>query len=185
MKSFLAMGLVLLAAAAVSAPIGAQDQALRAPFHLAGNRTGEVQYFTMESRLAMHAPDGSITDTDVYRLRLKCTPARIAGTDRDQYTCLGFTVQLGEASEVSIPSLAGFTYLFTRGIPHEPFEGLQDLNAKKVPVANASSTPRPSPSRRPPWKPGERRLVFQERGSHDRAQGHRARRRCGVRDHRL
>jgi hypothetical protein len=122
---------------------------LHEPFNLAGNRAEEVQYFTMKSQLDAHAADGSITGTDIYRLSLKCTPARIGGTDRDRYTCLGFTVQLGEAPEATIPSLAGFTYLFTRhpmekdpsgrtlGIPHEPFEGLKDQNGNSVPVGNA------------------------------------------------
>jgi hypothetical protein len=149
------MTVALLIAAAVCLPAGAQSQAggasipLRAPFRLAGSRTNEVQYFRMESRLAAHAPDGSITSTDIYRLFLKATPAKIAGADRDVYTCLEFTLQLGTAPEVKIPSLAGFTYLFTShpmekdpggrtlGIPHEPFEALKDQAGKSIPVANA------------------------------------------------
>ena len=61
-------------------------------FDLAGSRTPELQRYTTETRVMMHAPDGSITATDVYKLFLLCTPSAIAGTAGDRYTCEGFTV---------------------------------------------------------------------------------------------
>jgi hypothetical protein len=154
MKRKASMKLVLLFAAGFCLQAGAQSQAgdsipLRGEFHLAGERVAAVQYFEMESRLATHAPDGSITGTDIYRLSLKCTPAKVAGTRGDVYTCRRFTITLGNAPEVSIPSLEGWQYEFTPhpmerspngttlGIPHEPFEALKDQNGKAVPVVNA------------------------------------------------
>jgi hypothetical protein len=121
---------------------------LHSPFHLAGERAASVQYFEMESRLAMHAPDGSITGTDIYRLSLKCTPAGLAGTAGDVYTCRRFTVQRAGAPQLAIPSLEGWTYEFTAhpfeksggptlGIPHGPFEGLTDQDGQAVPAGNA------------------------------------------------
>jgi hypothetical protein len=118
-------------------------------FHLAGDRVPAVQYYRMESKLLMHAPDGSITGTDIYRLSLKCVPAKLAGTRGDVYTCLRFALQLGSAPEVTIPSLEGWSYEFTArpmekhpngrtlGIPHEPFEALKDGTGSAVPAGNA------------------------------------------------
>jgi hypothetical protein len=123
--------------------------ALRGSFSLAGNRTPELQRFTTETRIMMHAPDGSITATDVYRLSLLCTPSAIAGTAGDRHTCEGFSVQLGGAAERGIPSLEGWSYeLTTRpferqpdgrtlGIPHEPFDSLEDSEGTVLPPGNA------------------------------------------------
>ena len=40
---------------------GGRRTSLHEPFNLAGNRSEEVQYFTMKSQLDAHAADGSIT----------------------------------------------------------------------------------------------------------------------------
>jgi hypothetical protein len=137
--SFLAMG------QAQTQPGGFE---LRQAFALAGAHSSDVQYYRMESRMVSHAADGTRVNTDIYRLTLKCVPA-LAGTDGDRWTCLRFTIQLGGAPEVAIPSLSGWSYLFrywplgkdesgqTLGIPHEPFANLQDENGKAVPPANA------------------------------------------------
>jgi hypothetical protein len=121
---------------------------LRQAFDLAGTRSSGVQYYRMESRMVSRAPDGKPLNTDIYRLLQKCVPAS-AGTDDDRWTCLRFTIQLGNSPEVAIPSLSGWSYLFrqlpsgkdasgqTLGIPHEPFANLQDENGKAVPPANA------------------------------------------------
>jgi hypothetical protein len=143
-----------VAAAISAAAVGAQAQdpvsaALHQRFDIAKPHAAVSQRFTMESRLAMHAPDGAISTTDIYRVSLECTPAGLAGTDGDRYTCLAFTVQLGSAPEVSIPSLAGWSYVYrhmagtadadgrTLGIPHEPFVNLVDQDGKALPPGNA------------------------------------------------
>ncbi len=121
---------------------------LRQTFDLAGAHSSDVQYYRMESRLVNLAPDGTRVNTDIYRLTLKCVPA-LAATDPDQWICLRFTIQLGSAPEVAIPSLSGWSHLYknlrsgkdergqTLGIPHEPFADLKDENGKAVPPANA------------------------------------------------
>ena len=135
---FLAMG-------QAQTPPGGFD--LRQAFDLAGAHSSDVQYYRMESKMVSHAADGTRVNTDIYRLTLKCVPA-LSGTDGDRWTCLRFTIQLGGAPEVAIPSLSGWSYLFrnlpsgkdergqTLGIPHEPFTNLQDENGKAVPPAN-------------------------------------------------
>ena len=146
--SILAAGCMAISSA------GAQGQdlsaaALQQTFDLSKPHSAQPQRFVMESRLVMHAPDGSITSTDVYRLTMESTPAGIAGTDGERYTCLSFTVQMGPNPEVSIPSLKGWSYVYrhvaggadadgrTLGIPHEPFVKLVDENGKELPAGNA------------------------------------------------
>jgi hypothetical protein len=155
MKRRMSLNLVLLLASCVCLPAGAQSPAvsgggitLSGAFNLAGDRAMAVQYFTMETKVTMHAPDGSITGTDIYRLSLRCAPVGKTRSEGDVFTCLRFSVQLDNGPELSIPSLEGFTYAFTPhpkeeqangqtlGIPHKPFEALKDQNGKPVPAGN-------------------------------------------------
>jgi hypothetical protein len=76
-------------------------------------------------------------------------PAVPTGSAADRWTCLEFTIQLADRPEVAIPSLSGWSYLFsanpkegyqseqTLGIPHEPFDNLVDATGKAVPQAEA------------------------------------------------
>lgn len=124
---------------------GPNDAILRQNFDLGGERSQQTQYFLMESELLTYALDGKRIGTDIFRLRLKCVPAKLAGTKGDEYTCTKFTVQLGDESEVEIPVLKNWTYIFkipptgidekgqTLGIDHAPFENLVDANNKAIP----------------------------------------------------
>src|SRR5512137_2458025 len=112
------------------------DALLRRTFDLAGPRSAQAQVFDMETRVVTYAPDGKRINTDVLKLQLKCTPARLAGKDADEYTCLKFTLQFGSAPEVAVPAVANWTYLFKNtasgldekgqmfGIDHAKFEKL-------------------------------------------------------------
>jgi len=123
----------------------ANDAILRQTFKLGGERSQQTQYFLMESKLLTYALDGKRIGTDVFRLRLKCVPAKAAGKDGDEYTCAAFTVQLGDEPEVEIPALKNWTYVFkipptgidekgqTLGIDHTPFENLVDAGGKAIP----------------------------------------------------
>jgi hypothetical protein len=125
------------------------DAVLRQTFDLGGERSQQTQYFVMESKLLTYALDGQRVSLDVFRLRLKCDPAKVAGTKGDQYTCVKFTVQLGDEPEVEIPAIKNWTYVFkipptgidekgqTLGIDHAPFENLVDANNKAIPPDKA------------------------------------------------
>ncbi|UCG55650.1 MAG: hypothetical protein JSU70_12365 [Phycisphaerales bacterium] len=118
-------------------------------FDLAGERTSEIQHFVMESRLISYALDGKRVGTDVFRLRLKCVPAKLAGKAGDEYTCVEFTLQLAGAPKVHLPTLEGWTYVFKRtptnmdeegqvlGIDHSKFANLADADGKAVPADKA------------------------------------------------
>lgn len=121
------------------------DTILSQTFELGGERSLQTQYFLMESKLINYALDGTRTGTDIFRLRLKCVPAIIAGTDGDEYTCAKFTVQFADKPEVEIPILKNWSYIFnipptgvdekgqTLGIDHAPFENLMDSDGNLIP----------------------------------------------------
>lgn len=135
--------------AAGAEPAGSYESVLGRTFELAGKRSQETQQFQMESRLIHYALDGTRVSTDVYKLRLKCVPAKLSGKAGDEYTCLGFTLKTGDAPEVSIPALKDWSYVFNMtptnlngagqvlGIDHAKFENLKDANGNAIPQVNA------------------------------------------------
>jgi len=120
---------------------------LHKEFDLSGAHSQQAQYFMMESKLITYALDGKRLGTDIYRLHLKCVPAKLAKRDGDEYTCSRFTVQQGEMAEVVIPALANWTYIFKNtgqdekgqvfGIDHGKFENLVDASGKALPIDKA------------------------------------------------
>lgn len=122
----------------------ADDSFLRGSFSLTGERSPEVQCFILESKFVHYAPDGKRSRYEVYRLYLKRVPATPAGKGGDEYTRVRLAIQTSEAAEVTIPSLAGWTYVFAvsetgldekgqvLGIPHAKFENLRDSNGQAL-----------------------------------------------------
>jgi len=146
MLMFLSLMMVCGMAPVLTAESAVTDDAiLRQTFKLGGERSQKTQYFLMESKLFTYALDGKRVGTDVFRLRLKCVPAKAAGKDGDEYTCANFTVQLGSEPEVEIPAMKNWTYVFkipptgidekgqTLGIDHAPFENLVDSGGQALP----------------------------------------------------
>ncbi len=130
-------------------PTDSYKSVLGRTFNLAGKRSQQTQLFQMESRLIHYALDGTRVSTDVYKLRLKCVPAQLSGKGGDEYTCLDFTLKVGDSPEVSIPALKGWSYIFKMtatnldgagqvlGIDHARFANLKDANGKAIPQGNA------------------------------------------------
>ena len=122
------------------------DSILRQTFDFAGARSPQPQLFDMETVVITYAPDGRRTNTDILRLQLKCTPARMTGKDADEYTCIRFAVKFGDAPEVTVPAMTNWTYPFKAtptgidekgqvfGIDHAKFEKLTDSNGQPLPV---------------------------------------------------
>ncbi len=146
MPMFLSLMMVCGMAPVVTAESAVKDDAiLRQTFKLGGERSQQTQYFLMESKLFTYALNGKRIGTDVFRLRLKCVPAKVAGKDGDEYTCTQFTVQMGDEPEVEIPAVKNWTYVFkipptgiddkgqTLGIDHAPFENLVDAGGQALP----------------------------------------------------
>ena len=104
-------------------------------FDLAGEHSQETQYFIMETEITTFALDGTRAGTDIFRLSLKCVPAKAAGKEGDEYTCVRFTLQQGNAAEAAVPALDNWSYVFAYGemsgndevlgIDHGRFEDLK------------------------------------------------------------
>jgi len=146
MRMYRVLTLWSLAIVGVAGPaVGATDAFLEQTFDLGAEQSKAVQYFMMESKLIAYALDGTRTDMDVFRLRLKCVPARLSGKAADEYTCAEFTVQIADASEVAVPALHNWTYPFRQtpsgiddkgqvfGIDHARFAALVDADGKAIP----------------------------------------------------
>jgi hypothetical protein len=115
---------------------------LQQEFDLAGERTLENRYYLMETKVVKYALDGKRTGVDTLRLELEYAPASLSGNDEDQYICRQFTVQQGTEPSVSIPALAGWSYVFVSGydeegrvfgIDHDRFENLETAEGKALP----------------------------------------------------
>jgi len=115
---------------------------LQQEFELAGERSPEKRYYLMETKLVKFALDGKRTGVDTFRLKLEYVPASLSGKDEDEYICRQFTVQKGTESSVSIPVLAGWSYVFVSGydeegrvfgIDHARFENLETEEGKALP----------------------------------------------------
>lgn len=119
-------------------------QALKRPFDLSGARSSQVQYFRMETRFVHIGFDGKRTGSETYVLKLKCVPASPSGKRADEYTCREFTLQVNNGPVLTIPSLAGWSYLPSLsgtardekgqvlGIPHAKFDGIADSRGNKL-----------------------------------------------------
>jgi hypothetical protein len=139
------VGCILMTAVFLSACLAGQQKTsaklsidLNGPFDLAGDRTPQVQYFRQETQFIHLGFDGKRTGRETYIVRLKCVPAAISAKGGDEYTCGEFELQINEGQVVTIPSLAGWSYLFgpagtgidnkgqVFGIPHAKFENISD-----------------------------------------------------------
>jgi len=124
------------------------NHALMRSYDLVGERAGETHYYIVESELATHSSKGVLKSTDVYREHLTVEPGNRSAGEADHFTCKKFTLKSGDEPEVTIPSLAGFSYdvnkdlLDANGIdehgelysvPEETFEGLEDNTGTKLP----------------------------------------------------
>jgi hypothetical protein len=144
--NMLKTGLMALAAVAVlggaafaadAGPITAVSALAGQQFDLTAPRTAEPRYWVMTTTMIPYSLEGKRDPKVIYCLKLKGESA----DGQDTYTCLGTTMKVGDGDEVSIPSLAGWSYPFspddserTLGIPHEPFQGLVDSTGTPVPM---------------------------------------------------
>ena len=124
------------------------SKVLKQEFNLIPQHSKDTQYYEMESILQKHALDGTLQGRDVYRLYLRCVPS-VDSSKGDEYTCLKFTIQKNDSSEVLIPSLTNWKYFFSLtangkdekgqvfGIDHSKFENLTDEKGKLIPLENS------------------------------------------------
>ena len=121
---------------------------LKNRFDFSGRRTGETQYFVMQSELISYTLHGSRLGRDIFKLRIKYTPLNSETSEAD-ITCEKFTIKFGDSSEVEIPAMKNWSYKFIKnptasqngvevfGVPHSKFENLKDENNKLIPPDKA------------------------------------------------
>jgi len=139
--------LVILPSSYVAAQQSNASVILNREYNLVPQHSKDTQYYKMESILQKHALDGTLKGKDVYRLYLRCLPSGDSSRG-DEYTCLKFTIQKNDSTEVLIPALTDWKYYFSLtatnkdekgqvfGIDHSKFENLKDENGKPIPVEN-------------------------------------------------
>ncbi len=135
--------LVLLGAAAAGLPAAEDPGPLAAvsaladqEYDFAAPRAAGTQYWVVTTTMTPYSPEGTREPKVIFGLKLK------GGIEdgKQAYTCVETTLKVGDADEVTIPSLAGWSYVFgeddgsrTLGIPHEPFTALVDSTGTMLP----------------------------------------------------
>ncbi len=140
------LGVAVAASAAAAMAAPEKLAGLVGPFDLAGPRTAEVQEFIQETRLVHMSLTGQRTGTETLTLKLRCVPSALRGKPGDEYTCLEFSLRKNDEEPVTVPALAGWSYVFLStptgmdekgqvfGIPHDKFENLMDSRGAKIDV---------------------------------------------------
>lgn len=116
---------------------------LRGPFDLSIDRKPETQYYHMQTQFIHMGFDGKRIGVETYVLRIRVTPAAIAGTKLDEYTCREFGLQLNNGVITTVPGLRLLTYQFDVmagvlskdpmwNIPQEPFLGMKDSQGNQL-----------------------------------------------------
>ena len=123
------------------------NNVLEDSYNLVPQHSSDTQYYEMQSTLQKHSGDGAIIGTDIYKLSLRCIPAKNS-SQKSRYTCLKFSVQVNDAAPVSIPALANWDWYFAIGannrdtsgqifgIDHKVFENLKGENGKELALEN-------------------------------------------------
>jgi hypothetical protein len=118
-------------------------QDLSGPFTFSADREASTQYYHMQTQFIHIGFDGRRTGVETYLLRLRCTPATLAGKNLDEYECREFGLRLNSDPIVTLPALRQFSYQFDPlsgvlnkgpffGIPQERFAGLRDSVGKEL-----------------------------------------------------
>ena len=121
---------------------------LERTYDLVGERSMQAQHYIVRSELATYSSKGVLKSTDVYRERLTVHPGNRSDGEADRFTCTAFTLQRGDAPEVAIPSLEGFSYEVNKdlldangvdaqgqlySVPEDTFDDLVDASGTELP----------------------------------------------------
>ncbi|MCA9734881.1 MAG: hypothetical protein H6696_09000 [Deferribacteres bacterium] len=107
-------------------------------FNLGMSKHNAIQYYEMKSKIINKNMDGTIKSTDILLIMLKWEPAVLTASRQDEFTCLQFSLTLGDTANLIIPALKNWKYAFDEngidskgqvfGIDHGKFEKLHDQN---------------------------------------------------------
>ena len=120
---------------------------LRKEYDLGGARSAETHYYLVQTEVLIRKPNGKRKSIDTFSLHLIVEPGNQSSGEADKFTCTRFTVQSEDGPEVTIPSLAGWSYEVNKqllddraldnhgqlyAIPEEKFKVLIDSTGKKL-----------------------------------------------------
>lgn len=144
------VGLTVLACVTVAMVVGwaslpggsdaaVAQRAVRHEYDLGRPRTREAHHYVMVTKAVNHEDDGTRRPAMTLTLYLRCDPVAPGSGEPDVYTCLRNTVQDGQAAEVTIPALDGFSHPLivgaqqpVFGVPLAPFEALEDSSGSPL-----------------------------------------------------
>ena len=110
-------------------------------YDFSNKRSEKIQWFIVEFEVFGHASNGRRKNIDVYKLYIT--------READRYTCKKILFNRNDKPVVSVPSLAGWSYIFDvkllneeglddqglmLGIPHSKFENLKDSTGAKLSI---------------------------------------------------
>jgi hypothetical protein len=144
-------------AVGTAAKLPADLAGLAGRFGLGGPLKPDVRYYIQVTDYVSFGFDGRRTSVATFTVKMKVVPEALSHKGGDEYTVREFSVRTGNGEAETIPSLAGWSYVFRPsasgrdekgqilGIPHDKFEGLVTNTGRKIaPVASypisASST---------------------------------------------
>jgi len=94
-------------------------------FNFSAPRELEERLYRMETAVEKMAPDGTRLSTDIYRALIAAAPLALKDPDASResvlYVCREFTVQRGAMPPFPIPTLAGWSYIYSPSV-----EGIDD-----------------------------------------------------------
>src|SRR5512143_631934 len=102
------------AAAGAAGKLPANLAGLAGPFDLGGPLQPEVRYYVQATDYINFGFDGRRTGSVTYIVKMKVVPAALSGKGGDEYTVREFRLRTGSGETETIPSLAGWTYMFKR-----------------------------------------------------------------------
>jgi hypothetical protein len=110
-------------------------------FLLVKERSLEPRFYEMVTKVVYFEPDGKQKPYVNLKLLLKCAPAGKSPKDGFRYTCVKQSYQQAEQSEVAIPAMADWSYVYGKanpnnvvlGIEHSKFQGLKDAQGNPLP----------------------------------------------------
>lgn len=122
---------------AVGIEMESVESVLVQQYDLGEERSSDSQQYQMDVEIITRAGDGSTANIETYSMNMVGEPIALSTEETVRWTCNWFKLQLGEAAEIAVPSLEGWSYEFSRGvgidefgqvlgIPHEKFESLTD-----------------------------------------------------------
>ena len=112
-------------------------------YNLGRERYSAPQYYRMDVEIITRASDGSRANVETYSMRLMGKPVDLSAGKTVRWTCAWFALKIGDAPEVTVPAMEGWSYDFNRGvgideygqvlgIPHAKFESLIDSKGNKL-----------------------------------------------------